>query len=178
VRRLTLIFAVAALLFCGMLADESRANSVQLDALAARLTGVSDARIDCYAGDGVDGGYVWLTSENGAQWVWTEGHTIYLDGEFCGALQNVLTPGPHTKHWEHTDDGKYALGAAMMTLEHEVTHVRLLSIDEGLVECTAYRNVWQDVKVLPLSRRMQKIVYAYAAQSHKDIHDPEYRSVC
>jgi hypothetical protein len=123
-----------------------------------------------------------LVSENGLQWAWSEDHTIYLDGGDCGALQNVLTPGGRTFHWERTFDGSGSIGQAMMHLEHEVTHVRLLSTDEGLVECTAYKNVWQDIKTLPLDWKVKQAVYKGAAYNHfaKPTTGPDaaYRSVC
>jgi hypothetical protein len=170
----------ATLALCAIFCVPSHADSPQLDALAATLTGVQDTHVSCFEQTGDTAGFVILIGD-GTHWTWPD-HTIYLRGQDCGALQNVLTPGPRTAQWERSFDGYQTIGSAYLHLVHEATHVLLLSDDEGLVECTAYRNVYNDEKLLPLDWKLRRLVYLGADYTHHAMPTSGlysvYRNVC
>lgn len=172
-------FVLMFFLMCGLLwyaTAPAHADSPQLDALATQLAG-KPVTVSCFAPDDVYQGYVNAVSYNlGITWEFDT--VIHLDGEQCGALQNILTPGPTTLRWLHTRQGNYRTGNALLTLTHEATHIALASVDEALVECTAYHNVYNAARLLPLSWKDRNAVAASAQQTHTDYDVPEYRTVC
>ena len=129
------------------------------------------------------GGYSIIESDDGGVTWYLAEPVIHFDGAYCGALQNVLTPGPRTNHWLNTFEGSSAVGVAIQQLAHEATHVILgNSRDEGLVECTAYRNVWNYIKMLPINWKQRQAVYLGAKYEHfgkpTTGEYANYRSVC
>ena len=162
-RRLIIGLLVLAAL---ILVPEARA-AIPLEDVASTLVGYS-VTVECFPPDGIIGGWVVLT----------EPTVIHLDGELCGALNNVLQPGPRTAQWLRTAPGYQMVGSAIQILTHEAMHLRLLSADEGHVECVAVRNVWQSVRLLPLVPQIRKLVYIAAVQTHSGIGIPAYRTEC
>lgn len=69
--------------------------------------------------------------------------------------------------------GAYALEA----MEHEAMHIRLESGDEGLVECTAWRNRWPLVELLHLKPWVARIVMNTMTDRHDQLPAP-YRTIC
>jgi hypothetical protein len=136
--------------------------------------------VDCYTPDNQLAGYVWLTGDEAGNWTWDG--TIYLDGRTCGAIENALANSPRNQRFLRTEEGSYILGDAMLTLEHEALHARLLTPDEGIVECTAYRNLWSALDYLHLPWKVKREVYLGGQWSHEQIPTTgewsEYRSVC
>ena len=140
-----------------LLAPTASANTA-LDNLAADLVGQPTAvRCDPIDASGLRAGDTQLDE-----------HWVRLYG-YCPALVRSFR-GDYSK-WRD-------LGTAALVLTHEAVHQRLQSADEGLVECTAVRNVWRTVRLLHLPPRVERLVYAAALDSHARIHDPRYRAVC
>lgn len=74
-------------------------------------------------------------------------------------------------------------GSPLAVMLHEAMHIALQSNDEGLVECTAYRNDWALVRQLHLSALDAGMVFQGMRARHFDFlpTDPAeaaYRAVC
>lgn len=111
---------------------------------------------------------------------------IYLQGSKCGALLNVLHPGPRTGAWLRTFDGQQDVGYALMSFTHEATHLieflgqgAAVSNDEGLTECTAFRNAWNVTRMLSLPWKVRLAVYHAVEHAHYGKSPTgAYRTVC
>jgi hypothetical protein len=97
---------------------------------------------------------------------------IYLNGNYCGALRRYYNP-------RFLDQHIFLVGQVTLALTHEAMHLKLRSNDEGRVECTAWRNVWQTIKLLTPNVRARKLIYTGASWFHfsKNPHGP-YRTEC
>ena len=149
--------------------------NVRLDILAQQLTTLDDVTVDCFAPNYEDGGFVYFIDGKPE-------HIIHLDGRYCGALKNVLYPGPRTAHWLTTFDGGESVGWAYEALVHEALHIRLAQENEGIVECTTVRNAWDALSsyYLPLKPKVRKHVYQAMLRKHRSIIEayPYYGTVC
>lgn len=187
-RMVALIIIVAVILSALIQADYSHAadrhgassalSRLTLDGLATELVGYP-VTVDCYPDnpDNIDAGWVDLYDLT----------VIHMEGWRCGAIRNALNlDNPRTMHWALTYDGSGDIGYALMTLQHEAAHLTLAytqgldaAHDEGLTECTAYRNVWNTIKVLTTSPTLRRLVWFQTGYSHygKSPTGP-YRTVC
>ena len=131
------------------------------------------------------------TDPNGeaAGWVNLPEPIIYLDGHLCGALTNTLKHSPRTMRWARTFDGGQTVGYAFLAYLHEITHLieyhsndPTSAYDEGLTECTAWRNTWPMLRVLGLDWKARRSVYQGAYNYHFGKPtagiNAAYRSVC
>lgn len=145
-------------------------------ALASRIVG-SPTTVRCFAAsvDGFELGHTEATvNADGAP---SFAPVIYLSGAECGDLWSLL-------HWRSEKDwmrnawtsSQYA-GEVLLTLEHEAMHLRLASLDEGVVECAAYQNVWPVLVSLGLPRWFRAQVYDGVRQAHRN-SPAVYQTVC
>jgi hypothetical protein len=179
VRSYVATLTAIALLWLG--STVAHADTSELNDLATHMVG-APTTVECFeTGQWYAGFVVMVSRDDGETWRNEDG-VIHLDGADCGALRNVLTPTKRTVRWMRSYDGGATVGQALMHLAHEATHISLQSDDEGLVECTAYRNLLQYVKLLPLSWKERQAVYEGAKYNHfaKPTTGPgaEYRSAC
>lgn len=179
-RRVRVLALLTMMLLC-FRGTVAHADSPGLDQLATQLVG-APVTVECFAPGGFLAGYVIATASVEDGYVWHMQHVIHLTGDECGSLQNALQPTDRTLRWMHTWDGSGLVGQAFIHLLHEATHISLSSIDEGLVECTAYRNLWPSLRYLNLDWRARQLVYRGGENTHLQLPTKgkyaEYRSVC
>lgn len=145
----------------------SHAESPQLDTLATTMVGYN---VHVVCGETTHPGLV--------GWVFFDQPTlIHINGGYCGIIDNAIRRSPATIRYLRHFDNAAMLGAAMSTLLHESTHLRLESADEGLVECMAYRNVWPYVKALNLPTSITKDVMEGVLDDHIGLPD-NFRTYC
>ena len=112
---------------------------------------------------------------------------VYLSGEHCGALDKLIHWRENTR-WlgrrKHAkldvwgvSDHLYNASVAIIALVHESMHVRLQSLDEGVVECVAIRNTWPVITRLGLPRWAQSELLLGAQDNHDQLA-ASYRTVC
>lgn len=147
-------------------ADAAEVRAPELDDIATVLTGFP-VTVECFPID---------PDSNLAGYVYPGTTVIHLHGALCGALVNTF------RNPEWMTGRNYAfnlVGMAVLVLTHEATHLALDSGDEGLVECTAYRNVYNAIKQLPLDWRARQLVYQQAKWFHgsRNLTGP-YRTYC
>lgn len=160
--------------------NRSDAADPALDSLATTIVGYP-VTVTCFphSDDGPYAGYVYLDHPG----------EINLDGALCGALLNVLHPGPRTARWLRSFDAQQDVGYAYLALTHEATHLieyrdqgAIVANDEGLTECTAIRNIYPRLALLHLPPRVRSGVYTAALNTHKSYPttgiNSVYRSVC
>lgn len=154
-RHLTMLaLAIVALL---VIAPQSHAASRSvpmstLESYASQIAG-SPTTIACDSDD-ARGGYVRFDG------------VIHLQPWICTALANPTT-------------SQQDVAFAMLALQHEATHILLNSSDEGLVECTAFLNRWQLVRLFKLPAWQARWLMAGEVLAHRDgWRPPAYRSVC
>lgn len=68
-------------------------------------------------------------------------------------------------------------GGALEAILHEALHIALQSHDEGIVECTAWRNRWQFVRLFHLPAWVSRMELAGMTWSH-DQMPANYRQSC
>jgi len=114
---------------------------------------------------------------------------ILKPGMTLKARRTAQSPAETT----YVDDRTFQAGAALLTLAHEATHAELAPapftddgddsngvpapFDEGLVECTAIRNVWNTINSMRLPAWFKRNLYAAAQQAHLAAADDEL-TVC
>jgi hypothetical protein len=149
-----------------LLNAQARAETVpapEFNKLATTLVG-SPVQVECYTPSDYPtlGGFVYEDFSP----------VIYLAGDFCGALRRYYNPRFLRTH-------QWVVGQATLALTHEAMHLKLRSNDEGRVECTAWRNVWQTVKLLTNNPTARTLIYSGAKWFHfsKAVAGP-YRTEC
>lgn len=143
--------------------DGAYQGEPRLDSLATQLVG-QPTTVQCVPPDPLN---------DAAGWVILPEPIIYLDGRLCGSLLNVLKGSPRSMRWVRSFDGGQDVGYAFLALVHESTHLieyhgadPTLAYDEGLTECTAWRNTWPYLKLLGLDHKARKSVYLGAYNYH------------
>ncbi len=136
---------------------------------ASQLAGVP-ITIRCFPRlqSGADG-LTWHLSDGTTTW-WQP--TIDLPNSLCRGLDNLerhnLTQRPGTV---------YTMATAIFVVTHEAYHIQLNSEDESLVECTAYRNIYNVIKSYGYDSRETTKLYK-AAKAYHLAAGPDYRKVC
>lgn len=104
-------------------------------------------------------------------------HVIHLIAWECASLARA-----GDRRYVRSFEGGLDLGESIENLTHEATHIALASTDEGLVECTAYRNTWHSLHLLPLTSRAVRQIWWAAGYRHYSFPttgvNAIYRSVC
>lgn len=104
---------------------------------------------------------------------WQNDGGIFINKPLCKGLFLL------DQHKWPTDTAKqYLMASGIMTLVHESYHISLNSTDEGLVECMAYRNVWNVLKSFGYSSYHNKILWSIIKWEHNTQLPAEYRTVC
>lgn len=135
-----------------------------MQTLASNLAG-RQVVITCNAGPGYEG-ETWPI-RNDAGLITDFYSEIWLAPRVCRGIDKLL-------------QGKYNYdlsGDYLETLVHEAFHIRLLSADEGLVECTALRNLWSVLTSLGIRGKVRDKLYRGAVFAHGGLPN-EYRTVC
>lgn len=112
-------------------------------------------------------------------------YTIHLTRQICYDLSK---PGHNASQWQwdttSNKDSGYGPqadvrdGMAFATFLHEMTHAKLRSSNESLVECTTYENRWIVIRLFrPMKRWVQKQIYWGMKIDHARTL-PNYREVC
>lgn len=164
--KVILWLALMLLVFGWLLNTQAHAETVpapEFNQLASTIVG-STVEVKCYSPEDYPGDAAFVYED------WSP--VIYIAGDFCGALRRHYDPTFLKRH-------HYKVGAAILALTHEAMHLKLQSADEGVVECTAWRNVWNSIKLLTSSPTARKLIYAGAREFHfgKALHGP-YRTRC
>ena len=152
--------------------------NAELSAYATRIAGTGITTYCVSPEEMPDGaeGYVGISTSNEGTTVFPE---IYMDGSICGLARlalNYFTLTRHVRAYADSDGVTQDIALALLAIRHEVEHVVLQSGNEGLVECTAVRNVWNDiVPLFPLVKARE--VYKRAREWHL-LAPPVYRTVC
>lgn len=159
-------------------AQAESVDNPELSAYASKVAG-SPMHIVCVSPEEMEGswGYIWSTTDGEGKV--TVFNYIYVDGALCGWAHlaiNYPLLSRKARRFANTDNSVFWAGLALLVIRHEVTHVILQSIDEGLVECTAVKNLWNDVWPL-YPRSIAKRVYSDAIEWHLDSRS-EYLTVC
>lgn len=158
----------------------SAGTYAQLDSLATNMAG-KPVSVECVPRNDYWEGMTVLTSADMGK-TWENDGTVYMIGEDCGALMNVFRARAGSRKaltWVRTFNGTQIVGSSIDTLLHESTHVRLLEPNEGIVECTAYRNLWPWVRRIIGSPhwKLAQNVYRAGKTAHFALpHD--YTEVC
>jgi hypothetical protein len=168
-----------------------------LSALSSAIVG-SPMHTECAPSDPDYYGWTFLTEtseDDGATWTILTEPYIYISGDICTELARLADYSankrffkrpkivPRSKAgepqivWVGDNEHIYNAGAALLTLVHESLHVKLASDDEGLVECTAIRNVWPTLAALHLPLWLNKELLAVMTDVHLQSTD-DYRTVC
>lgn len=164
--KVILWLALIALVWGYLLNTQAHAETVpapEFNQLATVITG-APTEVECYAPS---------DHPKEAAFVYEDfSPVIYVAGDFCGALRRYHNRTFLKRHL-------FEVGAAILAVTHEAMHLKLMSKDEGLVECTAWRNVWNSIKLLTPSPTSRKLIYEGARESHfsKAPHGP-YRTEC
>ena len=172
---------LAALIVALILPATAQAETVPNAELSAYATRIAGTTITTYCvspeamPDGAEG-YVGISTSSEGTIVFPE---IYMDGSICGLAHlalNYFTLTRHVRAYADSDGVTQDMALALLAIRHEVEHVVLQSGNEGLVECTAVRNVWNDiVPLFPLVKARE--VYKRAREWHL-LAPPVYRTVC
>lgn len=188
-KRIALATLVAITLTVPAAAEASLASRFGADAagvvvvpriseLASRIAG-RPVIVHCYPDGGVDDlreGYTPALTDPVTGVVTLE-PVIFLNGDLCGSLWTAMNwrgQRDWLRNWWTTSQ---AVGAALLVLEHEAMHVRLQSLDEGLVECTAFQNVWPMLVSLRLPRWFRVSTWDGIEAAHANTAE-QYRAVC
>jgi hypothetical protein len=167
-----------------------------LSALSSAIVG-TPMHAECAPSDPDYYGWTYLTEYqlDDGSWSVEPSDTIYISGDICTELARLSDysanrrffkrpkyvpehkPGTDVIVWPGDNDHIYNAGAALLTLVHESMHVKLLSEDEGVVECSAIRNAWPTLAALHLPVWLNKELLAVMMDVHLSGTD-EYRAVC
>jgi hypothetical protein len=151
-------------------------NPIDLNLLASGLAGRAVV-VACVPNSESHGhnGWTFATSADGGA-TWQFAAQITMLKRYCDALVTIRSP-----HAALSFDA----GEAILTLGHEALHIRLGSIDEGVVECGSYRNLWPTIAALRVAPSMARSLLILAQGSHTarplvnaDGTPNPYRSVC
>lgn len=82
---------------------------------------------------------------------------------FCTELRKLMLRPSTLKNADTAETA----GLAFLTLAHEAEHIRLASLDEALVECTAYTRLAATVAYLPIRPVYRARVLRYALSAHQ-----------
>jgi len=149
---------------------------IALLAYAPWASKASDSILSDYAstivGQAVEVHCIYMTENEGYTQPMSDGsfeYDIWLKKGVCRNIKNLLLHKPI-----------YNYGAqswALTTIIHESYHIKLLSTDESLVECTAMRNIWGYIVKLDYTPRDNKRLYETAWIGHSYLPE-EYTKGC
>lgn len=102
----------------------------------------------------------------------------------CEAIRKILSWRDH--RWDFLEwNNRLVLGVAVLDIVHASMLRKLESHDEGVVECTAYQNLWPTVAGFKLPARFARLLLAsaqYAHTMHAVLYDDgtpnPYRTIC
>lgn len=97
---------------------------------------------------------------------------VYLKHSECRTLEHANRKQVRYPTAFISFNGKRAdvdLGSALAVLEHETLHVALQTTDEGLVECSSYRNRWAFLKLFRFPRWVASMELAGMAWHHEQM---------
>lgn len=104
---------------------------------------------------------------------------IYLQKYVCYSLGELLhyTKKHYVKSSTWQDDKESRMGQALLTIVHEVGHIRTNSINEGYVECWAVHHLKYYLNWFKMPSKVAHNVYLDALLSHR-MAPAVYLTVC
>lgn len=171
----------------------SQPKELGLDVLEARLT-IADGGVPVVISCDTPGvpspidGHT-LAKENDGQ-VWRVDpddpsspirNVVHVSTDTCWAAQTTnrhRDPNPTAFFTYHGQRVDQTSGAALEVLLHESLHVSLQSADEGLVDCTAYRNAWALARQFGLPAWEAHMLLVGIQWRHAVAVGDEYHTVC
>lgn len=106
---------------------------------------------------------------------------IHISTDECAKAESVDRPRARNLPRYFLDDADQRAdlisGPPLEVILHEAMHISLQSLNEGLVECTAFQNSWALVRLFKLPAWVANTVLAGIAWRHEQLTGI-YRTVC
>lgn len=104
---------------------------------------------------------------------------IYLQKYICYGLRELMNyiSRHYLRNTTWQSDKEWRMGEAILTLVHESGHIKLNSIDEGVVECWAVHHVAYYLSWFNLPAKVERNTLADARENHHLAPAP-YQAIC